>query len=82
MHRNLLGEEVEGRKRDSWEQAGLVEAKGGKQFLCGNQNSSEFSEARAEREGRQRWEMRLEAQTEPDLGGLHILFPRRASKMH
>lgn len=50
MHRNLLGEEVEGRKRDSWEQAGLVEAKGGKQLVCGNQNSAEFSEARAERE--------------------------------
>ena len=81
MHRNLLDEEVEGRKRDCGEQAGLVEAKCGQQLVCGNLTSAEFSEARAEREGRQRWEMRLEAQTEPGLGGLHILFTRWASQV-
>ena len=54
MHRNLLDEEVEGRKRDCGEQAGLVEAKCGQQLVCGNLTSAEFSEARAEREGAQR----------------------------
>lgn len=43
---------------------------------------AEFSEARAETEGRQRWEMRLEAQTEPDLRGLHILSPAGLPRWH